>query len=60
MPGLDGKDPHNRSIKPEEEDEDHVDKMMKKAGCAEQHYNIQACMVEHKDWRKCQTAVQGT
>ena len=61
MPEPEGKDPHNRSKKIEdEEDDDHVDQMLKKAGCLEQHYNIQACMVENKDWRKCQTEVKGT
>ena len=58
MPDYEENDPHNRSKFPEDED-DPVDKMLKKAGCAEQHFNIQACMVEHKDWRKCQTEVQG-
>ena len=60
MPGTDGKDPHNRSVKPDDDDEDLVDKMLKKAGCADQHYAIQLCMVEKQDWRKCQTEVKGT
>lgn len=52
------KDPHNRSTQPKEEEDDPVDSMLKKAGCLDLHYNVQACMVEHKDWRKCKTEVQ--
>ena len=55
-----GSDPHNRSKNIEEDEDDPVDKMLKKAGCLEKHYNIQACMVENKDWRKCQAEVKGT
>ena len=33
--------------------------MLKKAGCLEKHYNVQACMMEHKDWRKCKGEVEG-
>ena len=59
MAELDAKNPHNRSAKHEEDEEDAVDKMLKKAGCLEKHYNVQACMMEHKDWRKCKGEVQG-
>ena len=33
---------------------DRVIVMLEKAGCLEQHYKVQDCMVEHQDWRKCQ------
>ena len=60
MPEAEGKDPHNRAKQSEEDEEDHVDQMLKKAGCLEKHYNVQSCMVENKDWRKCQIEVKGT
>ena len=59
MSGSNINDPHNRAAKFDEEDEDHVDKMLKKAGCLEHHYKVQECMVEYKDWRKCKTVVKG-
>ena len=31
---------------------DRVIVMLEKAGCLEQHYKVQDCMVEHQDWRK--------
>ena len=50
---------HKQKIDSEEEDdEDHVDKMLRKAGCAEAHYKVQECMAETKDWRKCQDLVK--
>ena len=60
MPQDKERDPHNRSKNIEEDEDDPVDKMLKKAGCLEKHYNIQACMLENKDWRKCQAEVKGT
>ena len=33
---------------------DRVVAMLEKAGCLELHYKVQDCMVDHKDWRKCQ------
>jgi len=55
-------DPHNRSrqVKKHDDDdeEDPVDKMMEKIGCGEQHYQVQLCMMENKDWRKCQEPVR--
>ncbi|XP_070578344.1 cytochrome c oxidase assembly factor 4 homolog, mitochondrial-like [Ptychodera flava] len=41
----------------EEEEEDPVDRLLSKSGCAKYHYAVQDCMVEHKDWRKCQKEV---
>ncbi|CAG0885677.1 unnamed protein product [Cyprideis torosa] len=38
-------------------DDDPVEKMLTKAGCLNQHYAIQECMAEYKDWRKCQKEV---
>jgi len=57
-------DPHNRASKlakrddDDDDEEDPVDKMMEKLGCAEQHYQVQLCMMENKDWRKCQERVK--
>jgi len=45
--------PHVRKLQPDEE-EDLVDKLIRKSGCEEAHYKVQECMVEHEDWRKCQ------
>ncbi|XP_043920063.1 cytochrome c oxidase assembly factor 4 homolog, mitochondrial [Protopterus annectens] len=51
--------PHNRSRKPTEDDEDDpVDQMISRTGCASLHYAVQECMAEHQDWRKCQQHVQ--
>lgn len=49
--------PHDRSRKDEEED-DPVDRMISRTGCAELHYAVQECMAEHQDWRACQSQVQ--
>jgi len=55
-------DPHNRAARvtksTDDDEEDPVDKMMEKLGCAEQHYQVQLCMMENKDWRKCQDRVK--
>ncbi|XP_015197881.1 cytochrome c oxidase assembly factor 4 homolog, mitochondrial isoform X2 [Lepisosteus oculatus] len=48
--------PHNRSRS--EDEDDPVDRMISKTGCAELHYAVQECMAEHQDWRKCQRQVQ--
>ncbi|XP_053312644.1 cytochrome c oxidase assembly factor 4 homolog, mitochondrial [Spea bombifrons] len=50
--------PHNRSGKPEDDDEDPLDQMIVRTGCATFHYAVQECMAEHQDWRKCQQQVQ--
>ncbi|EEB15904.1 predicted protein [Pediculus humanus corporis] len=39
------------------EDEDQLEKLMKRTGCLELHYKIQECIAEKQDWRKCQTEV---
>ncbi|KAI4814738.1 cytochrome c oxidase assembly factor 4 homolog, mitochondrial [Pseudochaenichthys georgianus] len=49
--------PHDRSRKDEDED-DPVDRMISRTGCAEQHYAVQECMGEHQDWRICKSQVQ--
>ena len=42
----------------EEEEEDMFDKMVTKSGCAEEHFALQDCHFEHKDWRKCTEEMQ--
>ncbi|XP_070700074.1 cytochrome c oxidase assembly factor 4 homolog, mitochondrial [Pempheris klunzingeri] len=49
--------PHDRSRKDEDED-DPVERMISRTGCAELHYAVQECMAEHQDWRVCQSQVQ--
>ncbi|KAK1168141.1 hypothetical protein AOXY_G11018 [Acipenser oxyrinchus oxyrinchus] len=49
--------PHNRR-RPSEDEEDPVDHMIVKTGCAQLHYAVQDCMAENQDWRKCQPQVQ--
>ncbi|CAN9501143.1 unnamed protein product [Ophioblennius macclurei] len=49
--------PHDRSRKEEDED-DPVERMISRTGCAELHYGVQECMAEHQDWRACQKQVQ--
>ena len=56
-------DPHNRmkhkeKSEDDDDEEDHVEKMLKKAGCAKEHYAVQECMAETKDWRQCQEHVK--
>ncbi|XP_049819089.1 cytochrome c oxidase assembly factor 4 homolog, mitochondrial [Aethina tumida] len=36
---------------------DPVEEMLKKTGCLELHYNVQECIADKKDWRKCQDQV---
>ncbi|XP_068187642.1 cytochrome c oxidase assembly factor 4 homolog, mitochondrial isoform X1 [Antennarius striatus] len=51
--------PHDRSRKQDNDDEDDpVDRMISRTGCAELHYAVQECMAEHQDWRACQSQVQ--
>ncbi|XP_043257203.1 cytochrome c oxidase assembly factor 4 homolog, mitochondrial [Colletes gigas] len=38
--------------------EDPVEEMLKKTGCMELHYQVQECIAETQDWRKCQEQVQ--
>ncbi|XP_032680118.1 cytochrome c oxidase assembly factor 4 homolog, mitochondrial [Odontomachus brunneus] len=42
----------------ENEIEDPVEQMLKKTGCIELHYQVQECIAEHQDWRKCQDQVK--
>jgi cytochrome c oxidase assembly factor 4 len=42
----------------EDEEEDPVEKMIKKTGCMDYHYKVQECIVETRDWRKCQPEVE--
>ncbi|XP_041422940.1 cytochrome c oxidase assembly factor 4 homolog, mitochondrial [Xenopus laevis] len=49
--------PHNRSRKADDE-EDPLEHMIGRTGCAWAHYAVQECMAEQQDWRKCQTHVQ--
>lgn len=38
--------------------EDPVEEMLKKTGCMELHYQVQECIAETQDWRKCQEQVK--
>ncbi|XP_003492172.3 cytochrome c oxidase assembly factor 4 homolog, mitochondrial-like isoform X2 [Bombus vosnesenskii] len=38
--------------------DDPVEEMLKKTGCMELHYEVQECIVETQDWRKCQEQVK--
>lgn len=38
--------------------EDPVEEMLKKTGCMEFHYQVQECIAETQDWRKCQEQVK--
>ncbi|XP_054830808.1 cytochrome c oxidase assembly factor 4 homolog, mitochondrial [Eublepharis macularius] len=50
---------HDWNRKPNtEEEEDPLDQMISRTGCAAFHYAVQECMAEHQDWRKCQQQVQ--
>jgi len=51
---------HERKLREEklEEEEDLVDKLINKSGCANEHYLVQECMVENQDWRKCQQVLK--
>ncbi|KYN01483.1 PREDICTED: cytochrome c oxidase assembly factor 4 homolog, mitochondrial [Cyphomyrmex costatus] len=42
----------------EKEIEDPVERILKKTGCIELHYQVQECIAEHQDWRKCQNEVK--
>ncbi|XP_028839721.1 cytochrome c oxidase assembly factor 4 homolog, mitochondrial [Denticeps clupeoides] len=48
--------PHDRSLS--RDDDDPVDQMISRTGCAHLHFAVQECMAEHQDWRKCQPQVQ--
>ncbi|XP_045434074.1 cytochrome c oxidase assembly factor 4 homolog, mitochondrial isoform X1 [Pipistrellus kuhlii] len=47
-----------RQVKKEGEEEDPLDQMISRSGCAASHYAVQECMAQHQDWRQCQPQVQ--
>jgi cytochrome c oxidase assembly factor 4 len=48
-----------QKITKEEDDlDDPVERMLKSQGCLEKHYDVQRCIAETKDWRKCQHVVE--
>ncbi|CAM9151738.1 unnamed protein product [Lampetra planeri] len=48
--------PHDRTRKDDEDDP--LERMISRTGCAHLHYAVQECMAEHQDWRACQSQVQ--
>ncbi|XP_064267234.1 cytochrome c oxidase assembly factor 4 homolog, mitochondrial [Passer domesticus] len=38
----------------EEEGEDPLDARIARSGCLQQHRELQECMAERRDWRRCQ------
>jgi len=54
---MSGHDRSRTAPPAEDEEEDLVDKLMRRTGCMEQHYAVQACMAESGDWRVCQDKV---
>ncbi|XP_035884717.1 cytochrome c oxidase assembly factor 4 homolog, mitochondrial isoform X1 [Phyllostomus discolor] len=47
-----------RQVKKEGEEEDPLDQLISRSGCAASHYAVQECMAQHQDWRQCQPQVQ--
>ncbi|XP_047547017.1 cytochrome c oxidase assembly factor 4 homolog, mitochondrial isoform X3 [Lutra lutra] len=47
-----------RQVKKEDEEEDPLDRLISRSGCAASHYAVQECMAQHQDWRQCQPQVQ--
>ncbi|KAM5319992.1 cytochrome c oxidase assembly factor 4 homolog, mitochondrial isoform 1-T4 [Glossophaga mutica] len=47
-----------RQVKKEGEEEDPLDQLITRSGCAASHYAVQECMAQHQDWRQCQPQVQ--
>ncbi|XP_048954860.1 uncharacterized protein LOC112667441 isoform X2 [Canis lupus dingo] len=43
-----------RQVKKENEEEDPLDQLISRSGCAASHYAVQECMAQHQDWRHCQ------
>ncbi|XP_034851429.1 60S ribosomal protein L18a isoform X1 [Mirounga leonina] len=43
-----------RQVKKEDEEEDPLDQLISRSGCAASHYAVQECMAQHQDWRQCQ------
>ncbi|XP_049636442.1 cytochrome c oxidase assembly factor 4 homolog, mitochondrial [Suncus etruscus] len=48
----------NRRVKKDDEEEDPLDQLISRSGCAASHYAVQECMAQHQDWRQCQPQVQ--
>ncbi|KAM7235965.1 hypothetical protein CapIbe_013151 [Capra ibex] len=48
----------SRQVKKEDEEEDPLDQLISRSGCAASHYAVQECMAQHQDWRQCQPQVQ--
>ena len=42
----------------EEEEEDLFNVTIEQSGCAKQHYTLQDCFAEKRDWRKCATEMK--
>ncbi|KAL4228447.1 Cytochrome oxidase assembly factor 4 [Mactra antiquata] len=49
--------PHKFTRPADDDEEDPVDKMIKKTGCSELSYAVQECFVETRDWRQCQKQI---
>ncbi|XP_006926664.1 cytochrome c oxidase assembly factor 4 homolog, mitochondrial [Pteropus alecto] len=47
-----------QQVKKEGEEEDPLDQLISRSGCAASHYAVQECMAQHQDWRQCQPQVQ--
>nr|XP_020038043.1 cytochrome c oxidase assembly factor 4 homolog, mitochondrial isoform X2 [Castor canadensis]XP_020038044.1 cytochrome c oxidase assembly factor 4 homolog, mitochondrial isoform X2 [Castor canadensis] len=47
-----------RQVKKEDEEEDPLDQLITRSGCAASHFAVQECMAQHQDWRQCQPQVQ--
>uniref|UniRef100_A0A9L0RWJ7 Cytochrome c oxidase assembly factor 4 homolog n=1 Tax=Equus caballus TaxID=9796 RepID=A0A9L0RWJ7_HORSE len=43
-----------RQVKKEDEEEDPLDQLISRSGCAASHYAVQECMAQYQDWRQCQ------
>ncbi|KAL0274377.1 UNVERIFIED_CONTAM: hypothetical protein PYX00_006821 [Menopon gallinae] len=49
---------HGQPMKKADDEEDPLEKLMKGTGCLELHYEVQSCIFETQDWRKCQKQVE--
>lgn len=51
---------HNwtRPVKKDDDEEDPLDQLITRSGCAASHFAVQECMAQHQDWRQCQPQVQ--
>ncbi|XP_076244498.1 uncharacterized protein LOC143185411 [Calliopsis andreniformis] len=48
----------SNSIEQQQSIVDPVEEMLKKTGCMELHYEVQECIAQTQDWRKCQEQVK--